>query len=128
MDGRPGGRSCRHVHLRRPVTHCRIWPGSEAKRLKLVDELGGYATAFTQIRQLAKLPSQMPLTLVPFPRQRSPLETAMQIARTGRLPQGLVSVDADPRLAKLLTALGPMADLLTRGEDDVLLAPRFEIH
>ncbi len=46
----------------------RIWTGEDAKRLGLVDELGGYATALTLVRQAIGRPAEAPLRIKAFPR------------------------------------------------------------
>lgn len=49
------------------VARGRIWSGASAKRLGLVDELGGYHEAFGALRQLAKHPGDIELRAFPAP-------------------------------------------------------------
>ena len=91
----------------------RIWPGEEALKVGLVDRLGGYAEAFVQLRDLARLPSQMPLSLVPFPRQKAPYEYLSGLLRKGRLPTELAEAAMlGEQLRHLLALSGPFAGLL----------------
>jgi protease-4 len=48
----------------------RVWTGEDAKGLGLVDALGGYDTAFALARQVANLPSDAPIDIVVYPRER----------------------------------------------------------
>ncbi len=52
----------------REAARGRIWTGEDAKRLGLVDELGGYATALMLVRQAIGRPAEAPLRIKPFPR------------------------------------------------------------
>ncbi len=49
----------------------RIWTGEDAKRLGLVDELGGYPVALRLVRIAAKLPENAPVRLKVFPEKKS---------------------------------------------------------
>ena len=49
----------------------RIWTGEDAKRLGLVDELGGFPTALRLVRVAAKLPENAPVRLKVFPEKKS---------------------------------------------------------
>jgi len=103
------------------VARGRIWAGDRAREVGLVDETGGFPEAFAAIRRLARLPSQMPLHLVPFPRQRTPLEQLMEIAKRGELP-----ADASAALAvqaRMEEMLRPFASLLSSGDKTLLMPP-----
>ncbi|PKU22561.1 S49 family peptidase [Telmatospirillum siberiense] len=101
----------------------RIWPGDEAKRVGLVDLNGGYATAIVQIRELARLPSQMPVDLVQFPRAKQPLDYLLDMAH-GRLPDGLVGTfAAEARIAKVAAVLKPLTVLMESGGSELRMAP-----
>jgi protease-4 len=56
------------------VAKGRVWTGEEAKTRGLVDELGGYPAAIRLAKEAAKIPSQAPVKLTVFPRDRQPLE------------------------------------------------------
>jgi len=107
------------------IARGRVWPGSEAKKIGLVDENGGYATAFVALRQLARQPSQMPIDLVPFPKPKEPFEVLMELARTGRVPSEMTaSLTAQSRLARLVTTLEPLMSLLPAGQGaELKMAP-----
>jgi protease-4 len=99
------------------IARGRIWSGDDAKRIGLVDENGGYATAIAAIRQLAKLPSHMPVDLVQFPRPKQPLEYLLQMARRGHLPaelEGNLAVGGE--LARWAAALKGLAGWAEDGE------------
>jgi protease-4 len=49
----------------------RIWTGEDAKRVGLVDELGGYPTALRLVRSAAKLSENAPVRLKVFPEKKS---------------------------------------------------------
>jgi protease-4 len=103
------------------VARGRVWPGDKAKEIGLVDENGGYAEAFVAIRRLARLPSQMPLRLAPFPQPRSPFD---EIVRTVR--RGGISTDAASALmleARVAAMLRPFAGLLTQSDSTLLMPP-----
>jgi protease-4 len=48
----------------------RVWSGEDAKRLGLVDALGGYETAYRLAREAANLPADAPIDIVVYPRER----------------------------------------------------------
>lgn len=105
------------------IARGRIWPGDEAKRVGLVDLNGGYASAIMQIRELARLPSQMPVNLVQFPKARQPLDYLIDMAH-GRLPDGLAEAFATQSgLTKLVAALKPMMELMSPGRAELKMAP-----
>jgi len=103
----------------------RIWPGELAQKNGLVDEVGGYATAFADIRKLARLPSQMPLELEQFPKPRDPFDVLMEMLRTGHVPADLsASVGALHQLSKIEAALRPVTSLLKAdGQAELMMSP-----
>jgi protease-4 len=107
------------------VARGRIWPGGRAREVGLVDETGGYPEAFAAIRRLARLPSQLPVHLVSFPRQRTPFEEFMKIAERGELPGDVgASLALEARIAAVLR---PFAGMVSGG-DGTLLMPPLETH
>lgn len=52
----------------RTLARGRVWAGEDARRIGLVDELGGYETALARIRQALELDPEAPLDLVRYPR------------------------------------------------------------
>jgi len=108
------------------VARGRIWPGDEAKRVGLVDELGGYPEALVLIRQLAKLPTQMPIQLVPYPKEKKPLELLLELAESGDLPDGVEESAASlQKIARLATVLEPLTSMV-ESRDGRLKAPPIE--
>jgi len=92
----------------------RVWPGDEAKRVGLVDELGGYPEALVLIRQLAKQPTQMPIQLVPFPKEKSPLELLFEMARNGELSDEMASDSAAlGKVLHLVKLMAPVTEALS---------------
>lgn len=105
------------------IARGRIWPGDEARRIGLVDQNGGYATAIGQIRELARLPSQMPVNLVQFPPARQPLDYLLDMAH-GRVPDGLVGTFAtEARLARMIGVLEPLTGIMGSGGAELRMAP-----
>lgn len=105
------------------IARGRIWPGDEAKRVGLVDQNGGYATAIVQIRELARLPSQMPVDLVQFPHVKQPLEYLIDMAH-GRLPDDLTGTfSTGARLSRLMAVIAPLANLMSTDESELRMAP-----
>jgi len=105
----------------------RIWPGDEAKRVGLVDELGGYAEAEVLIRQLAKLPTQMPIQLVPYPKEKKAIDYLLELAEQGDLPDGVAdSAISLQRIAKVAEMLAPLTDMVEGDKDTRLKAPPIE--
>ncbi len=103
------------------VARGRVWPGDKAKEIGLVDENGGYAEAFVAIRRLARLPSQMPLTLVPFPEPRDAVEEVIHTIREGGVSENAVA--ALLLQARVASALEPFAGLFTKGDNTLLMPP-----
>ncbi|NYZ11243.1 signal peptide peptidase SppA [Azospirillum sp. RWY-5-1] len=80
----------------------RVWTGTQALRLGLVDELGDQERAIAIARELAKLAPDAPVTLTPFPPPKSTLDELLDLASgRGELIQG----------ARTLAALKPLADM-----------------
>ncbi len=62
----------------REIAKGRIWSGKDAKELGLVDELGGVHEALALARELAGLPKDAKLKLVPFPPPEDPWEELIE--------------------------------------------------
>jgi protease-4 len=58
----------------RELAKGRVWSGVDAKRLGLVDELGGWPTALRLAREAARLDPDARVRLREYPRRRGPLE------------------------------------------------------
>ncbi|MDR3440625.1 signal peptide peptidase SppA [Telmatospirillum sp.] len=106
------------------IARGRIWTGEAAQHNGLVDQTGGYATAIVAIRDLARLPSQMPVNLVPFPRPKQPFEYLMEMAQSGRLPDDVrASLAAEAKLSGLLTTIMPLVELVGPEKAELRMAP-----
>jgi protease-4 len=53
------------------IAQGRVWTGERARQLGLVDELGGLHTAIARARQLAGIPADEKVSLLPLPEHRS---------------------------------------------------------
>jgi protease IV len=56
----------------------RIWSGQDAKKLGLVDELGGYDTALKLAKESAGIPEGEEVKIVVFPQKKSLLQSILQ--------------------------------------------------
>ncbi len=52
----------------------RVWIGAQASENGLVDELGGYGKAIAMLKEAVGIDAEDPVTIVPYPPQRSMLE------------------------------------------------------
>ena len=96
----------------------RVWSGVDAKRLGLVDELGGWTTALRLAREAAGIPADADVSLHEFPRARGPFEELFEDradssedeGATARVDLGRV-VEA-VRALRALEAVGPLLEQL----------------
>ncbi|MCR6629813.1 MAG: signal peptide peptidase SppA [Magnetospirillum sp.] len=91
-----------------PMARGRVWSGAEAKGLGLVDALGGYDVAETQLRELLKLAADAPLEMVAFPEPESPLELLSKLAARG----GMAEDKGAETLLRAARVLAPVVDKL----------------
>ena len=109
----------------------RIWTGEDAKRLGLVDELGGYTAALGFVRQAIDRPPQAPIRIKPFPQLASPLhrlrpdraESSEDVAAADRSSASVVPDLANaspPPLTSVAASIG-------LGDTGVLAMPSFDI-
>jgi protease-4 len=101
-----------------PLARGRVWTGSDAHARKLIDDVGGLDVALKHARELLQLPETAPLKLVPFPKEREPLEALLaSLGEGGREnsddpgPSGEMRPGSLLRLARALYAL----DIKPRG-------------
>ena len=64
------GRSTTFAELE-PKAHGRIYTGSQARRLRLIDEVGGLTTAVSLLKRELKIPEQDEIELVLYPKPKS---------------------------------------------------------
>lgn len=60
------------------IARGRIWTGEDARKLGLLDELGGYKAALKHVRETAQLSPDAELRLKVFPRAKSPWEYLLE--------------------------------------------------
>ncbi len=84
----------------------RVWTGAQAKGLGLVDALGGFDVARTELRQLLELNKNAPLDLVIFPRPRKPWEMVAQAIHSSN------AVNTDPETRALLSTMRTLSPIL----------------
>ena len=106
----------------------RIWSGSDAKNLGLVDELGGYDTALKLVKKAAGIPDSDEVKIVVYPRPK----TFFQAVILRQTPDNSDKEAVGQTLARILQVVQPMARQLDaaginrRDQDDVLRMPEFE--
>jgi protease IV len=96
------------------VAKGRIWTGEDAKRLGLVDELGGYTTALDLVRAALGRPEGAPLRMKLYPRPQSGLARLLPSRRE----------NSEHGAAASLTDWSPAS---VRGDSRVLSMPPFEL-
>jgi protease-4 len=60
------------------IAQGRVWTGERARKLGLVDELGGLHTAIARARELAKIPANEKVSLLSLPEHRSFIERLLE--------------------------------------------------
>lgn len=90
------------------VARGRIWSGADAKRVGLVDETGGFATALKAVREVAGVAADAPLQLTDFPRRKGALGELLEALRTGDLPEVQALAAAASTLTRLTAVLAPL--------------------
>ncbi len=93
------------------IAQGRIWTGEDAKRLGLVDELGGFAVALKLARQAAGLPADAKVRLKVFPKPKSTLDLFLDKGRDSSEAQAaaallMQAVRASEPLAPAIRATG----------------------
>ncbi|HXE74321.1 MAG TPA: signal peptide peptidase SppA [Candidatus Xenobia bacterium] len=73
LDGVSQGRGIPKEEVHR-IGRGRVWLGSQAKELRLVDEVGGLDVATAIAKNLAKIPADQAVQYEVFPREKTPLE------------------------------------------------------
>ncbi len=96
----------------------RVWTGEDAKKIGLVDELGGYATALKLAKAAAKIPAGEKVKVAVFPKERNPFESLA--ARMSGEEEDESSFTA---LVKLIEPIRPMLRQIEAERQGVLTAP-----
>jgi len=101
----------------------RIWTGEDAKRIGLVDELGGFPAALRAVRKAVKLVDNAPLKLRVYPERKTLLTLVSDL-------KAAVSEDENAAIARTLEELQPIAraarSLGPGSQSDVLRMAEFE--
>jgi protease-4 len=113
----------------------RIWSGEDAKKLGLVDELGGYDTALKLAKKAANIPESDEVKIVIFPHKKTLLQALLN--REGADNSYKEGKGADEALVQMLRTVQPaMRELHALGidkvnqqdeGDDVLRMPELEV-
>lgn len=104
------------------IARGRVWSGADAKRIGLVDELGGLSDAIDHTKVAIGLTPDDLVRLVPYPKQKDPIQSILDALEDGTLPFGLKSaIESFVTLTRTIdTWIAPYA----RGpEAGVLYAP-----
>ncbi len=94
----------------------RVWTGDQAVKIGLVDELGGYDVALSDIRKILKLEGNAPVDLETFPTPPSPAERIMKLFHHMGAESASFS-DASATLNRMQVLLSPLlggAQMATR--------------
>jgi protease-4 len=75
----------------RQIAKGRVWSGIDAKRIGLIDELGGLSDAIDHTKVAMGLERDDLVHLVPYPKPKDPLESLLEALESGDLPFGLRS-------------------------------------
>jgi protease-4 len=88
------------------VAQGRVWLGSEAFELGLVDALGGLDTAIAIIKARLEIPEESDVLLIPYPQAGNPIEVLLQ-----RFRDTFVSITMPPELQHLRAYLQELVQL-----------------
>ena len=109
----------------REIAKGRVWTGSQAIKLGLVDHLGGFYDAVDRAKALARINGQA--RLVSFSAKASPFEALQQLvgggAEDARTLGTFLGVLSDPALQAVAGELG---EGRLRSQGATVLAPRLE--
>lgn len=119
------GRPVTEIHA---VAQGRVWSGTQAKKLGLIDELGGMDVAIRLAKERAKIGADQPVNLVVFPPKRSiyevianPFGTALSAYATGAASRAALGPLASERELKLLERAATTLRLFRPGEPLAIL-------
>lgn len=90
------------------VARGRVWTGEDARRVGLVDALGGYAEALQLTRQSIGLAPGAPIDLVAFPGPLDTLESLLEAFREGDIETALTTLKAIATYSRVLGHLAPL--------------------
>lgn len=99
LDGVSQGRGLPKEEVHR-IGRGRVWLGSQAKELKLVDEVGGLDVATAVAKDLAKIPADQSIQYEVFPREKTPFEQLEKFFQTDS--RGILGQARETRWVRLL--------------------------
>ncbi|HSC77632.1 MAG TPA: signal peptide peptidase SppA, partial [Candidatus Acidoferrales bacterium] len=99
LDGVSQGRGLPKEEVHR-IGRGRVWLGSQAKELKLVDEVGGLDVATAVAKDLAKIPADQSIQYEVFPREKTPFEQLEKLFQTDS--RGILGQARETRWVRLL--------------------------
>lgn len=102
------------------VARGRVWSGSDAHRLGLVDRLGGWAVAEEEVRGLLKLRPEDHLELVAFPKAKEPWEVVAKALGGG---SNAAEMRALARVARVLEPVAERIEAVGGGAATLRLPP-----
>ncbi len=104
----------------------RIWTGEDAKKLGLVDELGGFPAALALARKAARIPDTEEVRIELFPRKKTTFEAFMDLL-SGRQRESSESSASTAVLMRTLELIQPVARQVrsAAGARGVLSMPEF---
>ena len=102
------GRQLQIEQVRR-IAKGRIWTGQDAKRLGLVDELGGLPLAIQLAKEAAHISADKPIKLVEFPKKSPPLKQLL-----GAQPFNSEETVAVEALSQFATSIEPLLSLFVQ--------------
>ena len=86
------------------IARGRVWLGSQAKDLKLVDEVGGLDRAVAIAKELAQIPADQGVQFEIYPREKTPFEQLTEAFSTRT--EGVMTHVRNPRWIQLLREPG----------------------
>lgn len=96
----------------------RVWSGEDAKRLGLVDALGGYPVALKLAKEAAKIPAGEAVKVAVYPREKKPFEAlAEKLSGEGEDESSFTA------LVKVLEPVRPLLRQVEAERQGVLTAP-----
>ena len=101
------------------VARGRIWLGSQAAEVGLVDRLGGFSEALAAIRDLLSLDADAQLDLHVLPKPKSPFEAIAEAFESGEFSLAFGTLVADAAERRIMTRVEAVM-----GDLDGVMGPR----
>lgn len=118
--GRGRGMTRAQVH---EIAKGRVWTGSQALELGLVDQLGGFAEAQAAVRELLDLAPDAPLALRHFPREKPWFQQLLpgsgEMAASSAAVRALAEIQPVARALRQAGVLGPQHALEAHGVPEI---------